>query len=159
MILTVVLIGILAAIAIPSFIGLLERHRVNEGFAQVKGAIKEAQRQAIRRGRRCKIRIDTTNRKIHVSAPDTHGNYNGCLLSERTLPRGVAIKTNYTTPVITFSPRGNTNSAGTIVVYNVNSGQIKKCMAISLGLGIIRSGDYTGEINTSVSATRCKTTD
>ncbi|MBE9168338.1 GspH/FimT family pseudopilin [Pleurocapsales cyanobacterium LEGE 06147] len=159
MILTVIIVGILAAIAIPSFIGLLNQNRVKEGSARVKGAIREAQRQAIRRGRRCKIRIDTTNRKITVSSPDAHGNYSGCLLSERTLPKGVAIKTNYSTPVITFSPRGNTNSAGTIVVYNIDGAQAKKCIAISLGLGIIRSGDYTGDVSTSISATQCKTTD
>jgi prepilin-type N-terminal cleavage/methylation domain-containing protein len=157
MILTVVVVGILAAIAIPSFIGWFDRHRVNEGSAQVKGAIKEAQRQAIRRGRRCKIRIDTT--KITVSAPESSVNYNDCLLNERTLPTGVAIKTNYTTPVITFSPRGNTNSAGTIVVYSADGAQTKKCIVISLGLGIMRSGDYTGNVSTSISATQCKTTD
>lgn len=159
MIVTVILVGILAAIAIPSFIGLLERYRVNEGLAKVKGAIKEAQRQAIRRGRRCKIQINTNNRKITVSAPDGSINYNGCLFNERTLPEGVAIKTNYTTPVISFSPRGNTSSAGTIVVYSADNAQTKKCIVISLGLGIIRNGDYTGDVSTAVTATKCKTTD
>lgn len=153
----VIIIGILAAIAIPNFAGLLAQQRVIEGFETVKGSIKEAQRQAIRKGRRCRIQIDTANQTIKVKAPDVDGNYQGCLLSDRSLPTGVEIKTNYTTPVITFSPRGNTNSAGTIVVYNSQNNSTKKCIAISLGLGIIRSGNYTGDVSGSVSASNCQT--
>jgi hypothetical protein len=64
---------------------------------------------------------------------------------------------NYRTPVITFSYRGNTNSAGTIVVYNSNGRtKAQKCLAISLGLGIMRNGDYTGDVSSSVSASKCK---
>jgi prepilin-type N-terminal cleavage/methylation domain-containing protein len=153
----VIIIGILAAIAIPNFAGLLAQQRVFEGFETVKGAIKEAQRQAIRRGKRCRIQIDTTNRTIKVKTPDIYGSYEGCLLSDRSLPTGVEIKTNYATPVITFSPRGNTNSAGTIVVYHNQNNSTKKCLAISLGLGIIRSGNYTGDVSGSVSASNCQT--
>jgi type II secretory pathway pseudopilin PulG len=158
--LAVVIVGILAAIAAPSFNGLLAQQRVAEGFEQTKGAIKEAQRQAMRRGRRCKIRIDATNSKINIKSPDADGNYNGCLLSERQLPEGVAIKTNVTTPIITFSPRGNTSSARTIVIYSSNgTTQTKKCIAISIGLGIIRTGDYKGNVSTSVNANDCQTND
>ncbi|BAU65234.1 type 4 prepilin-like protein [Stanieria sp. NIES-3757] len=153
----VIIVGILAAIAIPNFAGLLAQQRVSEGFETVKGAIKEAQRQAIRKGRRCRIQIDTTNRTIKVKTPDVDGSYEGCLFSDRSLPTGVEIKTNYDTPVITFSPRGNTNSAGTIVVYHNQNNSTKKCLAISLGLGILRSGNYTGDVSRSVSATNCET--
>ncbi len=156
----VVIVGILAAIAALSFSGLLAQQRVTRGFEQAKGAIKEAQRQAIRRGRRCKIRIDAINSKIKIQSPDTDGNYNGCLLSERQLPEGVAIKTNSSTPVITFSPKGNTSSARTIVIYSSNgTTQTQKCIAISLGLGIIRTGDYQGDVSTSLNANYCKTND
>jgi prepilin-type N-terminal cleavage/methylation domain-containing protein len=150
-------IGILATISVPNFIGLYNQYKVQEGFETVKGAIKEAQRQAMRRGRRCRIQIDETNRTIKVKSPDVYGSYEGCLLSDRNLPNGVEVKTNYSTPVITFSPRGNTNSAGTIVVYNSQNNSHKKCLAISLGLGIIRSGDYTGDVSGSVSAGNCQT--
>jgi prepilin-type N-terminal cleavage/methylation domain-containing protein len=154
----VVIVGILVAIAVPSFSGLLARQRVIQGFQQTNGAIKEAQRQAIRRGRRCKITINTVNSKIQIKSPDADGNYNGCLLSERQLPEGVAIKANSNTSVITFSPKGNTSSARTIVVYSANdTTQIKKCIAISIGLGLIRTGDYTGDVSTSVNARNCRT--
>jgi prepilin-type N-terminal cleavage/methylation domain-containing protein len=155
----IIVIGILTAIAIPNLTGLFAEQRVKEGFAAVESAIKEAQRQAMRRGQRCKIRIDSTSGTINIKSPDSDGNYSGCLLNERELPNGVTVKTNYSTPVITFSYRGNTSSAGTIVVYN-SSGQTetKKCLAISIGLGIIRDGDYTGNISNSVSASNCKKT-
>lgn len=153
----VIIIGILAAIAIPNFGGWLTKWRVIEGFETVKSAVKEAQKQAIRRGRRCRIQIDAVARTITIKAPDPYGSYEGCLLSDRSLPTGVEIKTNYSTPVITFSPRGNTSSAGTIVVYNAQNNSTQKCLAISLGLGIMRSGDYTGDVSSSVSASSCQT--
>lgn len=154
--LTVVLISILAAFAVPNLIGLFNQSRVKEGFAQVRGAIKQSQRLAMRRGRRCKIRLDTANQKVDISPPDTNGNYTGCLLSERKLPDGVLLKIN-SHPNIVFSPKGNTNSAKTIVVYNPNT-QSQKCIVISLGLGIMRSGNYTGDVSNSVKAKHCQTT-
>ena len=156
MLLTVIVVSILAAITFPSLIGLFNQNRVKDGFAQVRGAIKQSQRLAMRRGRRCKIRMDTANQKVDISPPDAKGNYTGCLLSERTLPNGVLLKIN-SHPNIVFSPKGNTNSAKTIVVYNPNT-QSQKCIVISLGLGIMRSGNYKGNVSNSVKAKHCQTT-
>jgi prepilin-type N-terminal cleavage/methylation domain-containing protein len=153
----VIILGIFAAISVPNLTGLFAQNQVKQGFEAVESAIKEAQRQAMRRGKRCKIKIDQTTGTIDVKSPDGDGNYSGCLLSERELPDGVVVKTNYRTPVITFSYRGNTNSAGTIVVYNSNGRtKAQKCLAISLGLGIMRNGDHTGDVSSSVSASKCK---
>lgn len=157
MLLAVIVVGILAAITTPSLISLFNQNRVREGFVQVKGAIKQSQRLAMRRGRRCKILIDTANQKVDISPPDSISNYTGCLLSERKIPDGVLIKTNYRSSNITFSPKGNTSSAGTIVVYNPNT-RSQRCIVISLGLGIMRSGNYTGDVSNSVKAKYCQTT-
>lgn len=157
MLLVAIVVSILAAITTPSLIGLLNQSRVTGGFTQLRGAIKESQRQAQRRGRQCKISIDTTQKSVDVSPPDTNGDYTGCLLSPRKLPDGVLIKTNYRSSKINFSAKGNTSSAGTIVVYNPYT-QSQKCIVISLGLGIMRSGNYTGDVNNSVKAKHCDTT-
>ena len=156
MLLAVIVVGILTAITTPSLIGLFNQNRVRDGFAQVKGAIKESQRLAMRRGRRCKIRIDTTNQEVKISPPDAKGNYSGCLLREKQLPNEVLIKTN-SHPNIIFSAKGNTSSARTIVVYSPNT-QAKRCLVISLGLGIMRSGNYTGDVSNSVKSKHCETT-
>lgn len=157
MLLVVIVVGILAAITVPSLIGLFNQNQVTGGFAQLRGAIKEAQRQAQRRGRQCKIRINTTKQTVDVSPPDANGDYTGCLLNTRKLPDGVLIETNYRSSKINFSAKGNTSSAGTIVVHNPNT-QSQKCIVISLGLGIMRSGNYTGDVSNSVTAKHCQTT-
>ena len=48
MLVTIIIIGVIASLAAPNFLGLLNQSRVKDGLAQVEGAIKEAQRQAIR---------------------------------------------------------------------------------------------------------------
>ena len=62
MLATAIIIGIVAAISAPNLLGLLNRNRVNQGLVQLEGAIKEAQRQAIRNGKTCKIKLTTTMR-------------------------------------------------------------------------------------------------
>lgn len=155
--LAVIVVGILAAVTAPSLIGLVNQNRVKGGFAQLRGAIKESQRLAMRRGRRCKIRLDTINQEVKISPPDAKGNYTGCLLSERKLPDGVSFKMN-SHPNIIFSARGNTSSARTIVVYSPNTPS-KRCLVISLGLGIMRSGNYTGDVSDRLTYKKCQTTD
>ena len=157
MLLAVIVVSILTAVTAPSTIGLFNQNRVKNGFVQLKGAIKESQRLAMRRGRRCKIRLDTTNQKVKISPPDAKGNYTGCLLGERKLPEGVLFKTN-SHPNIVFSAKGNTNSAKTIVVYSPNT-KTQRCLVISLGLGIMRSGNYTGDVSDSLKSDKCQTTD
>ncbi len=156
MLLAVIVVGILAVVTVPSMIGLFNQNQVKDGFAQVRGAIKQSQRLAMRRGRRCKIRLDTAKQEVNISPPDAKGNYTGCLLGERKLPDGVLFKNN-SHPNIVFSPKGNTNSAKTIVVYSPHT-QAKKCLVISLGLGIMRSGNYTGNIDNPLTRKHCDTT-
>lgn len=145
-----IVIGILSAIAVPSFLALLNRNKVNDAVAKVQGALQEAQREAIRRSRSCIVTLNTTNQK--VTSP--------CLITgDRTLPNGVAIVTNLggTPPSITFSFRGNTTDSGAIVLY-MSDGSIPKkgCLVISNGLGIMRSGVYNGS-TASVTANNCVT--
>ena len=64
--LTVVVIGVLAAITVPGFIQMYERFQANSAFDQVRGAIKEAQLQAIRRSTTCTLTIDEEIGRAHV---------------------------------------------------------------------------------------------
>lgn len=136
-----IMIGILAAIAAPSLFGLLSRYRVNEGLSQIEGAIKEAQRQAIRQGKSCTVEINTsgnTVRAFFTSDPSSN-----CLLNDRKIADSIDIETNLsgTPPSIIFSYNGSTTKAGKIVVSSSGS-NLKKCFAISIGLGITRTGEY-----------------
>lgn len=161
----VVIIGILSAISVPSFLGLLNRNKVNDAISKVQGALQEAQREAIRRGTSCPVTLNTsilntTNKTI--TSPclitgardlcDKRDNSDNCIKST------VAVATNLSgTPPITFHLRGNTNNMGTIVLYTINgSNQQMKCLTISNPIGIMRTGNYNGSI-ASVSANNCET--
>lgn len=155
----VFIMGILSAIAVPSFLALLERAKLNSAVAEVRGALQEAQREAIRKSKPCTVTLNTAERK--VTSP--------CLVTgDRTLPEKVAMVTNISANVITgpiqltfgiwgtaeftvttsvTPPNTPTDPSGKIVLYMLNrSTSEKKCVAISNTLGLTRAGTYSGLI-------------
>ena len=145
-----VIIGIIAAIAAPNFIGLLNRTRVNISLEQLLGAIRQTQRQAMRQGKRCNININPNTNFISANPPD-------CKLDTREIDENVTIRTNLSgsIPNISFSHKGNTTKMGTIVLSS-NLINHQRCFVISLGLGIMRTGNYTGSNNTSITSRKCQ---
>ena len=150
LIIVLIILGIVAAIAVPNFFALLSRYQVNNSLERLLGGIRETQQQAMRHRILCRININT-------GANTLTGNPNGCLLSTRNIDDNITIRTNIpgATPNITFSPKGTTTKMGTIVLSSNNT-EIQKCFVISLGLGIMRTGDYTGARTGSVSASECQ---
>lgn len=143
----IIIIGILSAIAAPGLLGMLNRNKVNSALDEVQGALREAQREAMRKSQSCTLTLDSTNSKVTGS----------CLVTgSRTLPSGVALKTNLTSSTVTFSFRGNTNSSGTIVLYKSDdSNQQKKCLFVFNGLGIMRTGNYSDPIASPIDNAKC----
>ena len=150
MLTVLVIVGILVAIAAPNLIGILRRNQVSAALNQLHGAIKETQRQAIRQGRLCRININPSNNKLT-------GNPANCLLSDRKIADNIIIRTNLsgTPPNISFSHKGSTTKSGTIVVSSTNV-NVQKCFVISLGLGIVRTGNYTGSSTGSILPRNCQ---
>ncbi len=147
MLFVLVIIGILSAILAPSFLGMFSRNKVNNALAQVRGALQEAQRQAIRNSKSCTVTIDTTNKK--VTAP--------CLVTgDRVFDSNIGIATNETS--IQFSYKGTItlSDAGTVVLSNANTSK-KQCLVISSPLGIMRTGEYSGSTSpvSAISANNC----
>ena len=144
------ILGIVASVAVPSFFAFLSRYHVNGALEQLLGAIRETQQQAIRKGRRCRIDINTSTNNLT-------GNPSGCLLSSRNINGNIIIRTNLpgANPNIVFSSKGTTTRMGTIVLSS-NGSQKQKCFVISLGLGIMRTGNYIGSRTGSVSAKNCE---
>lgn len=145
-----VIIGIIAAIASPSFVGLLNRVRVDTALQELLGAIRETQRLAMRHGKTCRININPSNNLIDATDSE-------CLLENRRIDDSVIVRTNLSgaTPNILFSHRGSTTKMGTIVLSS-DLTNFQKCFVISLGLGIMRTGEYTGSSTGSVSASNCR---
>jgi prepilin-type N-terminal cleavage/methylation domain-containing protein len=147
---TLVIVGIIAAIASPSFLGLLSRYRLEGALQQLLGAINETQRLAMVRGKSCRININLSTNKITANTA-------GCLLSDRSLDDSITIRSNFTGSTnITFSYKGSTTRMGTIVLSSDHT-DLQKCFVIALGTGIKRVGDYEGSKTGSVSYTNCKT--
>jgi prepilin-type N-terminal cleavage/methylation domain-containing protein len=144
-----IIIGIIAALALPNLLGFLSRQKVNQEIATVVGAIKEVQRQAMRQGKLCRININTTSNTLT-------GTPLNCLLSVRKINQDIKLRTNIpgTIPNLAFSYRGSTTKMGTIVVSSHHT-DLQKCFTISLGTGISRTGIYTGAKTGSVSAKKC----
>jgi type II secretory pathway pseudopilin PulG len=117
---------------------MFNKNKVNYALDQVRGTLQEAQREAIRKSKQCTVTIDTTNKQLTTSS--------SCVVTgDRKLKDGVAITTNLSGSTITFGIRGNTTSAGTIVVFaNDGSTSQKRCVVTSVGIGIMRAGDYSG---------------
>ena len=143
------IIGIFAAISVPNLLGLLNRYQVNQAAQTLVGAIKEAQRQAIRQGKICKINID-------INTNTLTGTPANCLLSNKKIKDNIIIRNNIpgSIPNISFSHRGSTTKMGTIVLSSQYT-NLQKCFVISLGTGIARTGTYTGAKTGSVSYVNC----
>ncbi|MGF1589462.1 MAG: Tfp pilus assembly protein FimT/FimU [Pleurocapsa sp.] len=147
---TLIIVGVIAAIASPSLLGLLSRYRLEGALQQLLGAINETQRLAMLRGKSCRINVHPNTNKITANA--------GCLLSDRQINSEINIRSNFpgTTPNITFSYKGSTTRMGTIVLSS-NYTDSQKCFVIALGTGIKRVGNYNGSKTGSVSANNCQT--
>jgi prepilin-type N-terminal cleavage/methylation domain-containing protein len=146
----VLVIGILAAIAAPSFLATLNRSRVNDALASVEGALKEAQREAIKRSTNCTVTLDTTDKKVTGPCLVT-GDRDLC---EKRDDDGNCIQPKALIDVppdgneITYTFKGHTASAVTIKIYRPDTSS-QKCLVVSAGIGIMRTGDLEG--------TNCKT--
>lgn len=160
------IVGVLIAIAIPNLLGQYRKYQAQNALRQLRSSVIDAQRQAKRRGKTCKIKFDkvTTNgttrdRITVVSSSDpgeTGKDYSDCLVTERIFPEFISLQNNIpgTTDKITFSPKGNTPTSGTIKL-SASDLDINKCLVISNGLGIIRTGEYEAS-KSKVSAKHCK---
>lgn len=162
----VIVIGVLAAIVGPSFVGMFNKNKVSDSVDRIRGALKEAQREAINKSKTCVVDVPAGN-NITISSPSTteDSNANGtldpgedtngngrldsttpCLLSGNRSLDGISLSYEGTpsSSRIKFDFKGRIDdvaSAKTIIVSAPNT-EAKKCLVISYGLGIFRNGDY-----------------
>ncbi|MEA5575422.1 type II secretion system protein [Anabaena sp. UHCC 0451] len=144
----VVFIGILGAMAGPSYFAWSQRRTVESAITNIEGAIKEAQRQAISRSRTCNVTLDTATPRVR----STTTNVNCLLTGDRTLSN-VSLAASAT--AVDFDYLGNSSMSITVVVAptaNASSDNFRKCLVLSTPLGLIRTGNYTGASGTTAPA-------
>lgn len=140
MVVTAIILGVLAAVSVPNLLGMYNRQRANATLEKVEGAIKEAQRLAIRNGRSCTIDIDNSERTIS----------GGCLLSSREFGDYITLNSDQNT--ISFTAKGTIPNAAMIRVGSEYT-NADRCLVITAGIGLIRTGDYDSVENTCVPRT------
>lgn len=80
----ILVIGILSAIAIPSFTGLIDKVNINNAVTDVRTSLQTAQREAIRRSQICTVGLNSSNRTV----------MSYCASDNRDLPKNVDYATN-----------------------------------------------------------------
>ncbi|MEM9272270.1 MAG: type II secretion system protein [Cyanobacteria bacterium P01_F01_bin.143] len=145
MLATMIILGVIAAIAAPNLLGMIRRQQVNNAITIINGAVKETQRQAIRQAVSCDLTINTVAETI-TATPTNPASDAICLSEVRSITNdginndSLDVRNNLNTPdTIRFSAKGNTTSGGTIIVSSEETLD-QRCFVISNGLGITRTG-------------------
>jgi prepilin-type N-terminal cleavage/methylation domain-containing protein len=136
---TILVVGILAAIAAPSLSQWLRQKQVDAALSQVELALEETQAEAIKRHQSCYLKI------FPGSTPTLTGN---CLVTGDRVLRGVTLNHKHSTDpwTISFNESGENrsvkNGPGTAVLSSTDGNVKPKCLVISFGIGLRRSGQY-----------------
>jgi prepilin-type N-terminal cleavage/methylation domain-containing protein len=129
------IVGILMAMAIPSFIAAQNRAKLAQATEMVVASLQSAQREAIRRNQSCTLTLDKVDRKIVGEQ--------GCLLSgDRLLPDAIDLDYAGGSGNIQYGVRGNTTTNKSIILAIRGNPNNARCLTISAPLGIIRLGSY-----------------
>jgi type II secretory pathway pseudopilin PulG len=132
-----VILGILAAIAVPSWLGLQQRQRLANTVDMVVATLHEAQQRSIERNSSCQLILEK-QQIVDVNQCLSDGNL--------ALPNGIDLASAGLDNSIDFGFKGNTTDNRTIRLQlaTTKSSGIK-CIAISAPLGILRQGEYDSD--------------
>jgi type II secretory pathway pseudopilin PulG len=156
----VVIAGILAALVAPNLIGWFHRQQVEDALNSVRGALLEAQREAMKRSQTCIVTINSTDDLVTGDCLVT-GTRN---LRQSDLAVGffgvaksrVDMKSNTASTQFSYRGTNTVGSAGTIIFFSNGNSNEQRCLVISSPLGIIRTGTYTGNPSSNVNNNQCR---
>jgi type II secretory pathway pseudopilin PulG len=134
----VVIVGVVAAIAGPSFIRWYQSKQLDNALARLESALRESQSEAIRRSQACTVDIP---RGVHQTISGT------CLITgDRPLPNIKAENSRLEDPWrVAFDFKGQTlgpQNSGTIILSVPGSTLSPHCLVIAGGIGLMRTGKY-----------------
>lgn len=154
--------GVLAAIAIPSFVGMYSRYMLDDALVQLKSHVQEAQKNAIKISKDCTVVLPSNGSDKIVVNSEESGTVK-CVptslnFQNKSFYKDIRIRHNYSSPAnkIQFNFKGETNTQGTIVLSLPNS-NYQKCLVTSIGLGLFRTGDYDLSDTANATASNCTT--
>jgi prepilin-type N-terminal cleavage/methylation domain-containing protein len=142
LLIVIILVGIMASLTGPAFMGMINRAKVREAHTITRGALQEAQREAIRKSRTCTVTLASNS----ISANNT------CLpTGTRNFDPNISLTNNGSSLTITtieYNHRGVVTLPGSpppnqvTLVVGHNSGVEQRCLVVSAPLGLIRTGIY-----------------
>ena len=153
-----IMIGILSAIAAPSFLGLLNRNRVNNAAIRLKSSLVEAQANTIRLGKSCSLEIkqgpgiattlaETSTSQCWRTGADSFADTN---VTISIVNQGTTDFPANTALPIVFDFKGRVTTTGfdrggsdtRVIVISMANTTYQRCVMISYPLGIVRMGTY-----------------
>jgi len=149
-----VIVGILTIMATPSFMAMQARSNTKANLSALKQALQQAQRNAIKMGKECRLRMDTASTPPRLMV-ETGTQYAGCLPDGSIVLRDATFYENFPGTTIRFSYKGNSTNLGTMVVESSQVTGIRYCLVMSNFIGMMRSGIYEAAPPT-ISASNCK---
>ena len=176
--------GILAALTGPNLLAWLNSNKVQEATDSIQSALRDAQKQAIRRGRICTINFTEGTGTNPTVYQQIKANEPGCLVATNTnggslsLPQEIfMVVRNFpnlppgsSSPGVQFSFRGHVpgltfkppEDQAIIVLYPAANAaapypnQERKCIVIASLLGIVKQGTYNGNPLDPLDANKCQ---
>ncbi|MBW4577865.1 MAG: prepilin-type N-terminal cleavage/methylation domain-containing protein [Aphanothece sp. CMT-3BRIN-NPC111] len=135
----VAIVGILSAIAAPSFLSMYNRSQTNSALNQTRGALQEAQRQAIRYSKNCTVAL-TTGSTAKLSS--------NCFESADQFIKASASAASSSTSITVTSlsaaiPSGTTLvfSGGGVATLTANAAKAATSLSVSATSTAIASGE------------------
>lgn len=143
------MVPILATAAAPSFQYWLQTQRVNQELEKLEGALREAQREAMRRNQACQVDIPAGNN------PTIAGNPAECLpLGPRQL-ENVTLRRSNTMATVRFGFQGRSGADGVAVISLNEIPSLQRCLQISPRLGLMRTANYLESDTRGTNLTNC----
>ena len=159
-----IMIGILSAIAAPSFLGLLNRNRVSNATIRLKSSLVEAQANTIRLGKSCSLTIkqgagakdtlaETVKGECWRTGEDSFADTNvtftivnqdsiAAFPANTALPIGFDFKGRVKPPISPLTAAESGGSDTRVIVISMANTGYQRCVMISYPLGIVRTGTY-----------------
>jgi prepilin-type N-terminal cleavage/methylation domain-containing protein len=153
---SIVILGVLAAIVAPSFMKWVNNKKVEDIASGIEGAVTEAKLTSGRKNKSCSILITSTTVSVNGTT------YAGCLPSGTREIQGsnsnisVAGTDGSGGTSVTFDFVGNTIDTKAFVIYRTDApaeGK-RKCIVISSGIGALKVGTYNGSLSSPPTTTQ-----
>ena len=145
----VVIAGILAGIAVPTFNRNWDDERLNGASKELSAWLNDIRRRAMQKGNTCSVAVDLAKASFQADGSNRCGSFPALNLRE-AVPSGARLQLSAgasdTPTTLVFTPRGTTTTSAAFKLSLENSRhQLGRCIRLLAPLGLIRSGKRQGD--------------